>query len=242
MDNDWQTAYWGAIAQIIPVLALAMVLEVRYLGPKMGSKELFGKLWVRVVAAASFYVISVMLFTSELYALFALLGDQRDASNRYASPGVIWSLVSVGLALIFVFMMPVLSVAASSIIDVFYRIEIRLPWSSAQRGKRSLARAVAIGESVRENHREDRWHYLSIAASTAISASQTDNDPVLWRAFDKVWELYQTSLTRYAADGVQLALLRTVQAKHAKMLRKGGTKKSRKAMRKIIASVGVPIR
>lgn len=238
VTNAQLLPFWSAAAQVIPVLALAMVIEARIVARRLADKRVYERLWARVVVAIAFFAIAVALFNSELHVLTALLSEPEEAPTEELITGVWWTLGSIAAALIFVFMFPVIGVAETAVHDVFHRVAIVLPLSSPQKQRRALEKAIRIGEEFRMEARESRHSSLMLASSLALDASRLGDPPNVWAGFDVAWASYQRTVRYHDRLVVQIQHTTTTLAKLRKILKKGGSKKQRRAIRKLVERAG----
>lgn len=136
------TAYWGAVAQIIPVLALAFVIEARLVVRRLSRKSEYARRGLRLRWGITFFVVGVLLTSSEFVALQSLASRSSrvlDASDYV----VFWlSLVAVGTSLAIVITMPVSKLIVASTLDVSRWIEMRVPWGKIPRLRREIVQQM----------------------------------------------------------------------------------------------------
>lgn len=160
--------YWAVIAQIIPVLALALVLEARLLARRLSKKKAFAQRRSRTAWGVTFLILAVLLWNGENYAIQALLDDpEREVTG--------WTLFNVGLAyvgisasLFVIFYIPVMRVGSGVTLDAARAVEARVPWSAHAKGQRKLDQLVIRVRDAERNSR-DASHQLLVAASEALT-------------------------------------------------------------------------
>lgn len=101
-------AYWSAISQVVPVLALALVLEARALARRWSRPKALPRRRSRVLVAATFFVLSVGLTFAELSALGEIANPSK--SPTFAAFNFYTSLLAVGLGVLIVISVPVSSI------------------------------------------------------------------------------------------------------------------------------------
>ncbi len=136
------TAYWGAVAQIIPVLALAFVIEARLVVRRLSRKDEYTRRGLRLRWGITFFVVGILLTSSEFVALQSLASRSTrvlDGSDYF----VFWvSLIAVGMSLAIVITMPVTKLIVASTFDVSQWIEMRVPWGKVPRLRRDIVRQL----------------------------------------------------------------------------------------------------
>lgn len=148
-------AYWGAIAQIVPVLALALVLEVRVIGRRMARKAAYKyNRGLRVTYAVTYLVVAGGLALIQGVALRYLFSEK---SGEHLEPYVTFF---VSLAFSYVVIGPIGLIGAALMGDT---LEL-LPWSRESRARRA-ANAIAIdvidAERDARNVRLEAWGELA---------------------------------------------------------------------------------
>jgi hypothetical protein len=94
MDGGLSTEYWATLAQVMPVVAVAILLEARAQMSRWGEDELPG--WAQVTSGVMWSVTLVLLTLGEVVAIDGVRGDP---------PGAFWSglcetAITAGLSVI----------------------------------------------------------------------------------------------------------------------------------------------
>lgn len=128
MDSEITSDFWAVSAQVVPVLALAQVIEVRAFARQMTSKkkQFHLSIWRRVSFVVSAAFVAVLLTTSFVVALNALTGGDAGPSQAFI---IIYAL---SVATILVVLAPLLAVLRGLVGDVPSRLRL---W----RGERRIA-------------------------------------------------------------------------------------------------------
>lgn len=124
MSQDQPLAqYWAVIAQVVPVLALALVLEVR----RVASKWTYEQRWRRVTQSITFLLIGMLLATAEIQSLIALLSG-RPSPTIAAAAGI---MVMVAMAALVI--NPLTDLFTSANVDVVASAVLRFYWTPTRR-------------------------------------------------------------------------------------------------------------
>lgn len=162
------TAYWGAVAQIIPVLALAFVIEARVIVGRMSKKSAYKYRGLRIRWSIAFFLLAALLTASEFAALQSLTYDP-DKPLRVVDHVYYWiSLISVAASLLVVITQPISSLISASVGDVIRSAELHVPWGKAQRLRREIHR-----------QRERIEHHLREGQSNRLDALHLCADALL---------------------------------------------------------------
>ncbi|WEK59774.1 MAG: hypothetical protein P0Y60_10370 [Candidatus Microbacterium colombiense] len=145
MNNT--SSYWAAIAQIIPVLMLALIVEGRFLARQFTDKDRFStNVGARASYAAVFAINALALFVG---FLLALAGARGNGLNEVLST---IAEVSLFLGVITVFVSPVISLASALIGDKIEMLHRRLPYSASARAERRKRRARDVIAGIRREY------------------------------------------------------------------------------------------
>lgn len=114
--SDGSSTFWSAVSQIIPVLGLALVIEIRVIGRRWTRKpKSMPKPGIRVPALLGLALTGAALFMQEMLALGLLIDDTGDAPWwRFLALGV------VGLGMLMVVGLPIVNIAAVGSSDLRY--------------------------------------------------------------------------------------------------------------------------
>jgi hypothetical protein len=151
-----QGTYWSAVAQVIPVLALAVVLETRVLARQWAQPKSGFSTSTRLVWSSILSILWLLLLLSEGAALFALAFDVDSSLLVGLSLGA----TLLGLAL--VVGMPITSVIALVLGDWLFRITTRFYFSPRRRLIRELDSQM---EGMVNQRRETRNQKISLLQS-----------------------------------------------------------------------------
>jgi len=158
-------AYWGMVAQIVPVLALALVLEARGMARRYARKTWFPhSRGSRTTFAVLYGAVALGLVGVELVALSFV---QRARSNAVAEEIASYVLA---IALAYVVLSPVLLISSALMSDTF----ARLPWSAQARSLRATAdvqRDVVAAQRRERSARLDLWIKLTAVQVECMQAA-----------------------------------------------------------------------
>lgn len=129
--------FWSAIVQIVPVLALALVLEARLLAARLSRGKSPRRL-SRTFWALWLIVTWLMLFSTMAFALIVLM---REPSREVAPDDLdnyLFAIVTVINALILVAWVPVSRIANAAMTAVAPDPSFLVPWSKSNRLKRDI--------------------------------------------------------------------------------------------------------
>jgi hypothetical protein len=152
--------YWSAIAQIVPVLALALVLEVRAIARRLARKKAYPhNRGLRVTYAVTYFFAAAGLILCESLALrYLLTGGHDDATADFVT-------TFITLAFWYVALGPIFLIGAALMGDVLERA----PWSHESR---VIRRANRIEEQVIAAEREARS--LRLEAWSVVADAQIE--------------------------------------------------------------------
>lgn len=155
MKNEDLIPFWTVSAQVIPVLALALVLEARATGRQLSKKKTFAKVALRRFWGYVFYSLSFILGTSMLYSLSALafpLDPSAElSSTRYF---ILWYVSgSIWLGLLFAFTIPLTMIHSTLLGD---RVSIFERWNPISRFNRLRRSARRLGDFIENELKETR--------------------------------------------------------------------------------------
>lgn len=164
IDSSELTAYWSAVAAVAPVLAIALVLEVRSLGRKWHARETtFERRWSLLGIVAAF-VAGVGLIMSGQLALENLAGDTSQAPETAA----LWAGICLYTAAVIVISLPIGEV-----------IGLVAAASAPEWGrKRQYAQLTDSVRAARRQIRSGLLEMLSVKADVLTIASRIDREGV----------------------------------------------------------------
>ncbi|MEV7801113.1 hypothetical protein AB0O14_18680 [Microbacterium foliorum] len=162
------SAYWAAISQVIPVVALAFVIEARMIVRRLSKKTAFKKRGARIRWSVVFFLLATLLAVSEYVALRSLSSSGRSDFTWIDAVYYWLSLVAVIASLLIVVSLPVASMVSASTGDVFRWIEVHIPWSSAQKLRRLILRQLEDVERVIRNSQGARLDALMMCATVLL--------------------------------------------------------------------------
>lgn len=171
--------YWAAAAQIIPVLALAFVIEARILIRSFSKKKTFRHRASRVRWAAVLFVVATLLAVGQLGALQALT---RGGSKPLTALDQFYYVVSwAGMygALLIVLTIPISNLIVASTGDVRIWVRTHLPWGKAQRLRRRITRDIADLEQSQRKLRQSRFEAVVFGADTLLHPLPRDEASTL---------------------------------------------------------------
>lgn len=136
--TDELTAFWSAIAQLIPVLAIPLVIEARTLARRISSNaDEFKRRSLRVRWGLTYIVLGGAMASVEFTALACL------AFRESLEWQVYYALVVMLLAFYVVFSIPVTAIGEAMTRDATWIMAIRAPWGKVKRGRRKARRLLA---------------------------------------------------------------------------------------------------
>lgn len=175
------TAYWSAISQVIPVLALAIVLEARALARRWTNKRRTPSRRFRSWSVLGLFVLGVGLINVELTAL----GNLATGSYRFYE--VVLSQVVVLCALFLVVSQPVALITGAALSDSGlpkWRVR-RLRKEMSQLGRENLVSACILASNQLEVAR--LRYQLAVAVEKHFAEDPHNGIPAhLQREIDRV--------------------------------------------------------
>lgn len=165
--------YWAAVAQVVPVFALAFVIEARMWVRHMSKKRAYKNRKQRVQVAATLAVTAFALVLSEFAALINLAADQDRALDSWDFFYFGVSFLAVIISASVVIWLPIADMVSASTRDVVLWVQFRLPWGKAQRLRRSIVQQIREVDEIRRDARSFRLDAL-MAAATALLGDQGD--------------------------------------------------------------------
>lgn len=186
------SAYWAAIAQIVPVLAIPLVLEARLVAHRLSeSEQSFNRRARRAGWGLLFSALGISMLGLEMLALSAIpFGAVRELDFWF-------SIVVVVAALFTVFAIPLAGIVNSLLTDVAWILRARLPWGALKRTRRELRVVLdRLEAQVRESRNQrlrlriglaDTWLMTSQALAIISSATPAaiSESPELLRAWNE---------------------------------------------------------
>lgn len=161
-------AYWGAIAQVIPVVALAFVIEARVIVRRMSKKTAYRYRGLRIRWSITFFVLALLLTLSEYAALQSLALDPDRPLVPMDAVYYWLSLLSVAASLLIVITLPVSSLISASLGDVIRWVELHVPWGRAQRLRRDIIRQLESLDALVRRGRDNRLDALLMCAAVLL--------------------------------------------------------------------------
>lgn len=161
--------FWSAISQLVPVLALAFVLEARMIVRRLSRKSEFQRRKTRVAWAFTFLALSVLLVMAELAALQSLASDAAAPVSPAGMFYLYATLVAITVALFIVLTVPVSSLVVASTVDANRWLAMHLPWSKAQRARHRLKLIEARAERSLVGQTSFRLNLLIAAADGLLA-------------------------------------------------------------------------
>jgi len=138
MMTDELIAFWGAIAQLIPVLAIPLVIEARTLARRISANaDEFKRRSLRVRWGVTYIVLGGAMASIEFTALASLALGESSEWQIYAALAVLL------LAFYVVFSIPVTAIGEALVRDATWVMALRAPWGKAKRGRRKARRLLA---------------------------------------------------------------------------------------------------
>lgn len=162
------TLYWGAIAQIVPVVALAFVIEARVIVRRLSRKSTYQFRGRRIRWSIVFFLLALLLTLSEYTALQSLSLDP-DRPVLLIDNIYYWlSLLSVAASLLIVITLPVSTLISASLSDVVRSIELHVPWGKAQRLRREIVEQLASLDELLRLGRNLRLDALMVCGAVLL--------------------------------------------------------------------------
>lgn len=154
LSGDRNTAYWVTIAQIIPVLALALVLETRALARRWKRKKNYdGSRRTRAVWALALLIAVTAMGWQLPTALFNIAEGESTILQ------VLVSSVIMSLLLLIVVTIPISGIISIAVMDTIGPWVTGLPWSRESRLVRRVGRE---SERVETLIRRLRWRRIDV--------------------------------------------------------------------------------
>ena len=160
MTHGDLAAYWGAVAQIVPVLALTFVIEARLLVRRFSKKDQVRRRKARWAWAVAFLVLSVALAYTQLAALRALSQDTDSllTKENYLDRSI--ANLTITVMLVVLVSVPVGQLTGASLVDLAAWVYTHTPWSRPQRLRRTYLEQMRLAEDQRRALREERFKAL----------------------------------------------------------------------------------
>jgi uncharacterized membrane protein YgdD (TMEM256/DUF423 family) len=236
-------SFWSAAAQIIPVLALAFVIEARILIRGFSKKRAFKYRASRVRWAAALLVVGTMLFIGELGALSALSVGTEDPLTGIDYFYYWVAYIGMWAALLIVLTIPISNLVNASTRDVRFWLAAHVPWGQSQRLRRRILRNIERAEDIRKGLIDHRFEALMMSADMLLNPKSPDEeDRVITHVLNTVpdgdAEFAAGVRARYDIDpdpNRGYALMRILREMLGEQLR--DNKKLRKGLRKSLRQV-----
>ncbi|MFE7198497.1 hypothetical protein [Microbacterium oxydans] len=196
----YDSSYWAVVAQIIPVIMLALVLEGRYFSRLLSRKSSFpANGGVRVGYAIIFIVNSIALYIAFLLALDGAGGNGMSRLERIITEGALIFGVST------VFLTPLLNVAYALVGDKIWALLRRMPWSNEQRRERRKRSARLELDMLRREFDETRLGVRKQLAQAYIAAYTAQRAHPIRGALDRALDALDELRAGSDADIARLA-------------------------------------
>ena len=142
MTHGEISGYWAAIAQIVPVLALAFVVEARFTVARLSKKSNISQRKTRVAWASLFLLLAVGLAISEFAAIQSLASPPEKPLSEVDTWYFRLSGLVIYVALLVVVTIPIGNLVASSTGDVARWLAMHVPWGEPQRLRRDIFKGI----------------------------------------------------------------------------------------------------
>ncbi|WP_144083369.1 hypothetical protein [Microbacterium sp. TS-1] len=172
MTYQDMSGYWGAIAQIVPVLALALVIEARSFARRFSRKRNKAKPWVRTLMGWWLGLTWVLLATAVLLALRSLMKEPSSEIGLSGETDAWIAFAALVNGLLLVVFTPVGPIA--SFLILWGRGPRVRPWSRAYADQRRARREVDAIDDVLRRLRAQTLVAATNRLRSAILASQFD--------------------------------------------------------------------
>lgn len=185
MTEEALIPFWTVSAQVIPVLALALVLEARVIGRQLSKKKRFADKRLRRFWGHALKALSYMLSTSMLLALWNLAfpsgaGEEVSVLTNI----VLWFIsISIWLGVTFTFSYPLTMIHSPLLQD---EPSLTARWNPLSRLNRLRRRARKLRFDIENAIREtrDRRHgSLLLTADAAIHIARSQSHIEAARSF-----------------------------------------------------------
>jgi hypothetical protein len=131
-DASNSQAFWTSIVQIIPVVALAVVLEARFFSRQWSKKKLKKEDKSRTRNSYLLYSFAVLLPLVEIWGLGYLLAGVTNHVFEILAVAVVF------VALFFLIQLPIQEIALITITPTLMKLEMRNPFSVRRKTLRTL--------------------------------------------------------------------------------------------------------
>lgn len=131
------TTLWSAMAQVIPVLALAFVLEARQITRRYSKKRFFRNRKTRIAWSLTFAVLVFLLPQGLIGSILALTFDSEQLMTPFYWYVMVSAILGIYLTIIILILIPVSSLANGTVRDVRTWLILNMPWGQVQRARRS---------------------------------------------------------------------------------------------------------
>lgn len=177
LDGDAARAYWSVIAQIVPVIALTLVLETRSLTQRWQDDAWRKRKAIRWIMGMVILLLAIGLPSTFITALWSIATGESEPFNFW------WSLIWSATALLLVAYVPMMEGIQIALTDMFLAIDDRLPWGERARGLRERRRLVEMADQILRYSRAQRlkrWGvYTEFAIFRARAEATIDADDTL---------------------------------------------------------------
>lgn len=173
--SEENLAFWGAIAQIIPVAALALVLEARLVARRLGKKRATHSRFHRWMWALWLFVTWSLLSYALVRALMILSmvswgGEQWSSTDSTK----LLAIVAVINAFFLVAYLPVTRVIAAATTPRGLRDPFAYPWSAGNRLIREIRADIYTYADDHEEARNARHRTLLEASKLLVLVSDSE--------------------------------------------------------------------
>lgn len=205
MDRESLTDYWSATAQVVPVLALAFVIEARLITRRLSKKNAFKDRGKRARWAGAFVLVAFGLTSAETNALVGIAVMQGEPVDSYDTIAYYTSLWSIVVSLLLVVSLPLMDIAVRTTVDLIQRLIIHMPWSRWRKLNRVIRGQLRVLAGMRRDANDRRLYLASRMADVLLA--RDDQIPRLARSLRHAYaemaesELDPELVSLFEADG-----------------------------------------
>ncbi|PVE67919.1 hypothetical protein [Microbacterium testaceum] len=160
--------FFAAAAQVIPVLALALVLEARLIANRYSKKNAFGQRGLRVAWGLFLGLLAFLIVQALVSSLNALTKDQQATMSGWDWYAylVTWTAIYLGSAAVVT--IPITAIVISAVADVIGYLLLRVPWGPAQKLRREIIVEIRQTEQDVNDARDTQRDFVVVASKFLV--------------------------------------------------------------------------
>lgn len=260
MRNADLIPFWTTVSQIVPVLAIALVLESRVLAQRYSKRRYYvSSRPVRATWGVTLFVLAgALTWTLAASLRFLASADMTQAVNVTKSMQT-HIATSVLLAATFVLVStPIAAIFNASVLDLIVLAARRMPWSKTSRSLRELARLDSVYRAMLADLRDEAHDILmalsrSLLIATAFERNERHVPPRpvdarreieqlldgAWETNTSGWKLYERVRTQIYETEFRLLEVADLMDEVSQIQRGAREEKNFESLRKHLGSLSV---